>query len=130
MANLTKVYSDIDFSFLPRPVVRDVALSYDHHAVIRSIRNILLTNHYEKLFDPDFGGNINQLLFENISPVVSALLENEITKAIQNYEPRVSLSSVNVTPDERNNAYNVTLTFFLENTATATSISLILERNR
>ena len=52
MATLSKIYSDIDFTFTKKPVVGDVALSYDSQAVIRSIRNILLTRHYEKPFNP------------------------------------------------------------------------------
>jgi phage baseplate assembly protein W len=130
MANLQKIYSDIDFTFAKKPVVGDVALSYDTQAVIRSIRNILLTNHYEKLFDPDFGSNIDALLFENFSPITSGILENEIATAIKNYEPRAILKNVNVVPDEINNAYSVTLSFYLQNSATATTISLLLERNR
>ena len=127
---LQKIYSDIDYTFTKRPVVGDVALSYDQQAVIRSVRNLLLTNHYEKLFDPDIGTNLNALLFENVSPITAALIESEIEKTINNYEPRAILDSVVVSPNTDNNAYNVTITFYLDNSATATSITLILERNR
>ena len=61
MAKLSNIYSDIDFTFIKKPVVGDVALSYDDKAVIRSIRNLLSTNHYEKLFNPDIGSNLNSL---------------------------------------------------------------------
>ena len=130
MATLQKIYSDIDFTFTKRPVVNDVALSYDNQAVIRSIRNLLLTNHYERPFNPDLGSNIGALLFENIGPITAALLEKEISNVISNYEPRAVLKNVNVVAAPDKNAYTVTLTFYIENSSIAQTITLLLERNR
>jgi phage baseplate assembly protein W len=130
MANLTKIYSDIDFTFTKKPVVGDVALSYDAQAVIRSIRNILLTRHYEKLFNPNFGSGIDIILFENISSVSSAALENEIETLIENYEKRATVKEIVVSPNSDQNSYSVTLTFYIENATLPTTITLLLERNR
>lgn len=130
MANLTKLYSDIDFTFTRKPVTNDVALSYDKQAVIRSIRNLLLTRKYERPFNPDLGSNIDSLLFENVSPLVSSALETEIMNVINNYEPRVNMEKVTVSVNPDMNSYNVTLTFFVENATLPTSVTLLLERNR
>lgn len=130
MATLQKIYSDIDFTFTKKPVVGDISLSYDAQAVIRSIRNILLTKRYEKVFNPDFGSNVDTLLFENISDVTAAALEREISFAIKNYEPRAILDSVVVSPFADKNAYSVSLTFYLENATQPTFITVFLERNR
>ena len=130
MATLTKIYSDIDFSFTKKPVTGDVALSFDTQAVIRSIRNILSTRPYEKLFNPNFGSNVDALLFELVSPLTAAALETEVTNAINNYEPRANLQKVVVTPMPENHSYSVTITFFIENSATPTTVTLLLERNR
>ena len=62
---IQKISSDIDFTFTKKPVVGDVALSYDAQAVIRSVRNLLSTRHYDRLFNPDIGSNLESLLFEN-----------------------------------------------------------------
>jgi phage baseplate assembly protein W len=130
MATLSKIYSDIDFTFTKKPVVGDVALSYDSQAVIRSIRNILLTRHYEKPFNPDFGSNIDAILFELVSPLSATSLEREIRTSIENYEPRARLSEVIVNPQPDNNAYSVSLSFYIENATLPTTVTLILERNR
>ena len=95
MATLTKIYSDIDFTFTKKPVTGDVALSYDEKAVTRSIRNLLSTKRYERLFDPLLGSNIDALLFENVSPIISATLEKEILNTIKNHEPRANVTDVN-----------------------------------
>ena len=130
MATLQHIYSDIDFTFTKRPVVGDVALSYDQQAVIRSIRNLLLTKHFERPFNPQLGANIDALLFEPIGPITASLLENEIKTTIQNFEPRATLSSVDVSVNADQNAYNVTLSFYIENATLPTTVTLLLERNR
>ena len=130
MATLQKIYSDIDFTFTKKPVTADVALSYDSQAVIRSIRNLLSTKHYERPFNPDLGANIDNLLFEPISPLTANALKNEITTTINNYEPRAILDSVNVEAQPDNNAYNVSLSFYIQNATLPTTVTLLLERNR
>ena len=130
MANIQKLYSDIDFTLTKRPVVGDISLSYDSQAIIRSMRNILLTKKFEKLWNPDFGSNIDMLLFENISSVTASALEKEISVAISNYEPRVNLKNVIVKPYPDKNAYDVTLIFFIANATQPTTVTVFLERNR
>ena len=91
MATLSKIYSDIDFTFTKKPVVGDVALSYDQQAVVRSIRNLLLTNFYERPFNPRLGSNISLLLFEPISSATSAYLEKEIENSLGKlYLPKIT----------------------------------------
>jgi phage baseplate assembly protein W len=128
--NIQKLYSDIDFTLSKRPVLNDIALSYDNQAIIRSVRNILLTKKFEKLWNPEFGSNIDILLFENISSVTASALEKEISVAISNYEPRVNMKSVLVTPYIDKNAYDVTLTFYIANATQPTTVTVFLERNR
>ena len=130
MANNSKLYSDIDFTFTKKPVVGDIALSYDSQAVIRSIRNLLQTKHYERPFNSRIGSNIESMLFEPISASTASLMENQIRITIKNFEPRVSVTNITVTPQEEKNAYQVSLTFFLENSSTPSTVNMLLERTR
>ena len=130
MANLSKIYSDIDFTFTKKPVTGDVALSYDTQAVIRSIRNLLLTRNYERPFNSDLGSTLDSLLFENISPLTATTIEREIQTMVDNYEPRAKIDSVVVTPLTDQNAYNISLSFYIENATLPTTVTLLLERNR
>lgn len=130
MANIQKLYSDIDFTFTKKPMVGDIAISYDTQAVIRSVRNLLQTKHYERPFNPDLGSNIESMLFEPLTLANAIQLEGEIRLMISNYEPRVSVSTVKVVPQEDKNAYEVTLTFFLENATVPTTVTMLLERIR
>lgn len=130
MATLQKIYSDIDFTFTKKPVVGDVSLSYDAQAVIRSIRNLLQTTHYDRPFNPDLGNQLEAVLFENVSPSMATYVQSQVSDIIKNYEPRARLQSVNVSVDEGKNAYYVTITFFIENATMATTATILLERTR
>mgnify|MGYP003353412794 CR=1 FL=1 len=130
MANLSNIYSDIDFTFTKRPVVGDVALSYDEMAVVRAVRYLLLTKKYERPFQSNIGSRLEQLLFEPIGFTTAASLKTEIETTIRNYEPRVTVTQVTVVEDPDNNAYSVGLTFFIGNNVQPTQLNLILERTR
>ena len=130
MANISKLYSDIDFTFTRKPVTNDVALSYDSQAIIRSVRNLLQTKHYDRPFNPGLGSNMELMLFEPVSDMTASSIESEIRNTIQNYEPRVNLQNVKVVPSPDQNAYQASLTFFLENSTLPTTVTLLLERNR
>ena len=130
MANITKLYSDIDFTFTKKPVTNDIALSYDTQAVTRSLRNLLQTRNYERPFNPNLGSTIDSILFEPLSNVSASEIKIEIARVIKNYEPRVTVTNVDVVAQEQYNSYQVTLTFFLENAATPTTITMLLQRDR
>lgn len=127
---LQKIYSDLDLTFQRNPVTGDVSMSYDDNAVVRSVRNLMLTNFYERLFQPDLGSNIEASLFELATPATAASLENAITETITNFEPRVTLTSVKVISMEDQNSFYVELQFFVGNNTTPSSVNLLLQRSR
>jgi phage baseplate assembly protein W len=131
MANtLKKIYSDIDLTFTPNPVTGDVAMSYDEQSVIRSIRNLLLTNFYERPFQPKLGSNLNAFLFENTSAITSSALEKEISAVIRNFEPRATINSLVVTALEDLNSFFIELSVYIGNNTQPSSVNVLLERTR
>lgn len=127
---LKKIYSDIDLSFKRTPGRNDIAISYDEQAVIRAVRYLLLTKKGEKPFEPDFGSRLNALLFEPVDFLTSQAISDEIRTVIRAYEPRVELRSIDVNANPDQNAYNVTLEFFIGNNTQTTTVNLSLERTR
>lgn len=130
MAQLKKIYSDLDIRFQPQPGTKDVSLSYDEQAVIRSVKNLLLTKPYERLWNPTLGSNIDGLLFEPITPLTANLLKEEIIRTITNWEPRALIATLDVVAYPDQNGYNVSLFFYVGNNTTPTAIQLILQRSR
>jgi phage baseplate assembly protein W len=130
MATIQHLYSDLDLRFMPTLSTGDVALRYDTQAVIASIRNLLNTNKYERPFQPDVESGIPALLFEPANSITASLIENEITRLINNYEPRATINSLVVTSAPDQNSFNVSLTVFIANQTQPTNINLILQRTR
>jgi hypothetical protein len=128
MPTLQKIYSDLDLTFGRKPGSNDVTLSYDEKAVLRSIRNLLLTQHYDRLFNPELGSKVSYILFEPISPLTASQLEDQIRITIENFEPRVKIDTIRVQASDEQNGYNVTLRFYIENATLLTSTTLFLER--
>jgi phage baseplate assembly protein W len=126
----TIFYSDIPTNFDVHPVKEDLVLLTNEQAVKRSIRNLLLTDPFERFFNPNLGAGIRQSLFENMSSDTEYVLKEKIKETITNYEPRASLYSVNVKalPDE--NAYFASLIFYITNNTAPITLDLILRRVR
>lgn len=128
-------YSDLDLDFIAHPTTKDIVKKTGVDAVKRSIRNLVLTNFYDRPFQPGIGSNAQRLLFDNISPLTANFLQNAIIEVIDNFEPRVQLMmdgnrGVLVTVDPDNNGYNVQLTFTMINRTEPVTINLFLERIR
>jgi phage baseplate assembly protein W len=130
MGTLQKIYSDLDMMFTRQPVTNDVAMSYDDQAVIRSVKQLLLTEYYERPFQPLVGTNLSGILFENVDDLNSSVISDEIALAIENFEPRAIVDSIDVTAYPDQNSFFVKLTIYIGNNTTPTDVTLILERTR
>lgn len=127
---IKKLYSDLDFTFTRTPGRNDIALSYDEMAVIRSVRYLLLTKNFERPFQSNIGSRIESLLFEPIDALTAQSLKSEIKNVLDKFEPRVSLVQVTIYEKPDDNAYSVTIQFYIGNNVEPTAINLILERTR
>ena len=125
----TVVYSDFR-SDLVHPSYGDLVVLQNEDSIIQSIRNILITNNYERPFRPDFGANLEALLFENIGPETELMIKSAVTDAINNYEPRALLNAVNVIALPDSNAYMVNIVFSVINKIDPISFNVILNRVR
>ena len=109
----------------------DIETVTDITAVKRSIRNLVLTNHYEKPFHPEIGCGVRELLFELMTPLTAHLLTRKVEDVITDYEPRAQLVGVKATPDLDRNAYELTIEFYVLNAPTElVDLTVLLERLR
>lgn len=130
MAATKRVYKDIDLNFQAHPITGDVAKKVGDDAIIQSMKNLLQTGKYERLMQPDIYSNLRNQLFEPIDSITASAISNSIRNVIDKYEPRVSLTEVNVNPDFSEQGYNVTITFFIVNQTNPVTVELFLERIR
>lgn len=126
----TYTYSDLDLNFGIHPVKKDLVTKKDENAVAFAIRNLILTNHYERPFNPELGSNVRKLLFEPVSVFTASDLQKMIEQTIANFEPRARVRRVDVIPNEDNNAYDIRVEFFIDMKTNPITADFLLERIR
>ena len=124
-------YKDLDLFFDKKNVSKDITKITDIAAVKRSIRNLVLTNHYEKPFHLEIGSGVRDMLFEPMSTLTAHVLTKKIEDVIENFEPRAKIIGVSAQPNLDRNEYQVTINFFILNAPTElVDLTLFLERLR
>ena len=127
----TRIYKDLNLNFTRNIVTKDVGTLTDVDAVKRSVRNLLLTNHYDRPFHPEIGSNIRALLFENFGPITANQLARAVNEGITNYEPRARVETVEAYRLPDTYSYKVDVYFYVENMpAELVEFSTLLEAVR
>lgn len=130
ITEIKKTFLDLDLNFQAHPIRKDINKFKSEYAIINSVKNLILTNHYERPFQPNIGSNIRRLLFENIDSVIAARIEREIEETVNNFEPRARISKIIAVPAPDENKYKVEVQFFVINNANPITINFLLERIR
>ena len=124
-------WTDLDLFFAKKATSKDISKVTDIQAVKRSVRNLVLTNHYEKPFHPEIGSGVRDMLFELMTPLTAHILTRKIEDVIENFEPRARLIGVNAIPNLDRNEYECTVEFFVVNAPTElVELTIFLERLR
>lgn len=124
------IYTDFKKNLEVSPVSQDITVNKDEDAVKEAIQNLILTDRGERLMQPNLGGNIRAMLFENITPAVLTLIEDQVRTTIELYEPRAELIDVIVTSNIDDNIVKVTIVFYVKNNQQPISVDVFLERTR
>jgi phage baseplate assembly protein W len=129
-AKLTQRYSDFLNDLIPHPVVKDIVKYVDEMAVSKAIRNLMLTDRGERLYQPDIGSNLKSMLFEPMSEATSELISTFVRETIKNYEPRAVVIKIIVVPNYERNLYSVSIVYMVINKSEPTILNISLERIR
>ena len=124
-------WKDLDLFFQRKASTRDINKVTDVQAVKRSVRNLVLLNHYEKPFHPEIGSGVRDMLFEPMSALTAHVLTKKIEDVIENFEPRAKVIGVSAQPNLDRNEYEVSIEFYVVNAPTELiDLTLPLERLR
>ena len=108
---VSKSFKDVSMSFKFNPLSGDLIALKNENAIARAVRNIVSTTPGDKLFDPDFGSSVSEILFENVDDITAVSIQDEIRNCLNNYEPRVDLVNVDVNPNFDENQFDVKITY-------------------
>ena len=124
------IYQDFKKNLEISPVSQDLTVNKDEDAVKEALQNLILTDRGERLMQPNLGGNIRAMLFENITPAVLTLIEDQVRTTIDLYEPRAELIDVTASSNIDDNVVKVNIVFYVKNNQQPISVDVFLERTR
>jgi len=124
----SRSFKDISTSFLRNPFTNDISTVTNEEAIKQSVKNIVLTEPGEKLFNPRFGSKVARLLFEPLDPFLVDSLQSEILNTIRNYERRVIVTNLECVPDYDNNSIDVTLEYQIVGLPSTQTVQFVLQR--
>lgn len=110
---VSKGFKDISASFQINPLNDDLIPLMNATAIARSVRNLVFTSPGDVPFNPVLGSRVSELLFEPMDNITSIALKEEIEDTIKNFEPRVKLEEVQVTPDFDENQYDIIIKYII-----------------
>ena len=126
-----QTFKDLSVTFKKHPVTDDLVTAKDKAAIVQAITVLLLTRKGERLFQPDLGCGVQNLLFEPMDYATAGLIKSEIIQTLENFEPRIAIDNVICNPDFDNNAYEVELYYqIVGRDDTVVGVEFLLERTR
>jgi len=126
----TRIFKDLDLDFGRNIVTNDVNRLTDVEAVKRSVRNLINTNHFERPFHPEIGGNVRALLFEPMTPLTALNLQRKVEEVLNNFEPRAKITQILADPDIDRNSYRLEIKFYVIGVQNPITVETFLERLR
>lgn len=125
-----KPHRDLDLSLKIHPIRKDIIPLKDDAAIKNAVRNLIITNFYERPFGDDKGANLGGLLFEPAGYITEIRLRDNIERVLQKYEPRIQTGVITIFDNADENAYNVIVNFRIKEFDSNSSVELVLRRLR
>jgi len=121
-------FSDISMNFLKNPFTKDTTKVTNAESIKQAVKNLVLTVPGERFFNPDFGSRVTDLLFEPMDPFLMDAIRIEIETSINNFEPRILLTLVEVTPNYDVNSISVSIEYEIIGLPITEQVNFVLKR--
>lgn len=125
-----KPWRDLDLSLKIHPIRKDIIPLKDDVAIKNAVKNLLISNFYDRPFAPDKGANLKGLLFEPNDPITRISMREQIRAVIKKYEPRVAVQKIDISDTNNENGYRIVVSFRIKEYDSNESVEIILRRLR
>jgi phage baseplate assembly protein W len=121
---------------LQKNIAVGVALPFNQPGVFKStfstkdqiksnLINLLLTNKGERIFNPEFGADLNTALFEGITDQTSEGITNLINDSVRNFIPEIEVTSVNFNTDLTDqNKISISVSYIIRLSGTSDQVTI------
>lgn len=123
-------YIDLNINFKPHPVTGNPVTVKDVDSIKQSLKNIVMTNTNEKIYNPLFFTNVTYSLFENLDSADIVFIKNKILYSCQTYEKRAEITNIDIKNSLDLNTVEINIKFIIKNNIEEYELDIILERIR
>jgi phage baseplate assembly protein W len=123
-------YSDLPNNMTLHPITGVLTRVTNEDSVRQSLKNLVLTNLGERLFQPTIGGDVRRALFEPNDTVTASNIAFFIKQTIKANEPRATLLNVIVNPRPESYSFDVSIVFSVINNPQPIYLNIVLRRVR
>lgn len=126
----SKQWRDLDLSLVLHPIRKDIVPLRDDNAIRNAVKNLLLTNFYERPFNHSIGANLRALLFEPADAITRMAIKDNIERTLTEHEPRIKILDINVQDLRDENAYSIFVSFLIKEFDREEDVEIVLRRIR
>ena len=125
-----KPWRDLDLSLKIHPIRKDIIPLKDDAAIKNAVKNLLVSNFFERPFQPALGANLRGLLFEPADAITKLDLKQGVARVLGDHEPRINILNINITDNSDTNSYIIQVNFLIKEYDSADSVEIVLRRLR
>jgi phage baseplate assembly protein W len=125
-----KPWRDLDLSLKIHPIRKDIIPLKDDAAIKNAVKNLLVSNFFERPFQPALGANLRGLLFEPADAITKLDLKQGVARVLGDHEPRIKVLNINITDNSDTNSYIIQVNFLIKEYDSADSVEIVLRRLR
>ena len=125
-----RLFTDIDLNFVSNPLTGDINKISGPTAINRNLKNLILTKVHESPFHPEKSCQVNGMLFENVDYITAQITKRTVEEVIVNFEPRITVDKVVVTPNLPENEFRIDIYYTINNTSEPVVFTTTLKRIR
>ena len=115
---------------IPHPQKKDIVPIKDDAAVKSAIRTLLLTNFFERPFQPTMGANLRSLLFEPADAITRLAIKDACISVLEIHEPRIENINILVETNSDESEYRIVVVFSIKENDSVQDVEINLRRLR
>ena len=123
-------YTDLNLQMIPHPQKLDIIPLKGELAVKNAVKNLMLTQFYERPFNSTLGANLRSLLFEPSDTITKLAIEDGVKNVLENHEPRIDNVNVVVNSFQEDTEYRITVIFSIKASDEISEVEINLRRLR
>ena len=128
--SMKKGLADLDLSLRIHGIQKDIMPLKDDKAIRNAVKNLVLTNFYERPFQLEKGANLTGYLFEPADMITAFEMKEAIKEVLATYESRITVRNIQILNDLDQNGWIVNIHFLIKNINIVTNVEVLLRRTR